>query len=232
LPADAPDGIPDILDDKVGYTGLSLGGVMGGGIVPLSPDIEVAFINVGGGGLTNILLESVIFGTFIQLLKPPEAKDYDVKRFFPIIQTIFDPGDPVNFAEGMLWEPFTELGCEPRPVLFQMVENDLYVPNLTNESLGRAAGTLQVGEPYHEVLDMPYGGALPISANLPNGLTTGYFQYSHNCTADGAWHLPFNHGDMINSEVGMTQWRHFIETFYETGTAEIIDPYLPPLDCR
>ncbi|MBI5527814.1 MAG: hypothetical protein HY897_15905 [Deltaproteobacteria bacterium] len=229
LPEGAPDGVPEVKVEHVGYTGLSLGGCMGGGIVPLVSEIEVGQINVGGGGLTDILLNSTIFGSFILLLKPQGSSSFDIDYFFPIIQTIFDPADPVNYAIGMFHEPFAEIGAKAKPVIFEMVEGDLFVPNYTNEMLGRAARTVQVGKQYHDVPGMEAGPPIPVSANLPSGLTTGYFQFKESCTEDGSKNfLNFNHGDMLNSPNGAVQWRHWFRTFYDTGTAEILDPYEQP----
>lgn len=241
LPANEPNGIPDILDDKVGYTSLSLGGVMGGGIVALSPDIDIAFNNVGGGGVLDIILKGAMFGSVVNGISQTiaaidkSAPSYELDRWFPFLQTIMDPGDPVNFALGMFKEPFTELGNVPKSVLFMMVVGDTIVGPLCNESLGRAAGTVQVGDPYSSVPAMPFGGYFPIKGNMPDGITTGYNQFHHNCHEGDTrqYHrIPFNHGDMVNKPVSVRQWRHFFESYYETGTAEIIDPYAPPLDCR
>lgn len=242
LPAGEPDGIPDIVDDKVGYTCLSLGGVMGGGIIALSPDIEIAFDNVGGGGVLDIILKGLLFGSIVNSMGQavfafsPDSPTWELDRWFPLLQTVMDPGDPVNFAQGMFQAPFLELGNRPKPVLFQMVNNDTTVPPITNESLGRAAGTVQVGDPYTRVPLMPFGGQLPLKANGPGGITHGYNQFSHNCQEDGSggglFDARFLHGDMVNKPVAVRQWRHFFETFYASGTAEIINPYAPPFDCR
>ena len=241
LPANAPDGVPDILDDKAGYTCLSLGGVMGGGIIALSPDVEIAFDQVGGGGVLDIILKGALFGSIVNTLAQTlfagdgSAPSYELDRWFPLLQTLMDPGDPLNYAEGMFEEPFSSLGNEPKPVLFMMVENDLIVGNLANESLGRAAGAPQVGDPYHVVVGMEQGGGFPVAGNGPGGVTIGYNQFSHNCQEGDATQfaqVPFNHGDGLNKPVSVRQWRHFFESFYETGVAEIIDPYAPPLDCR
>jgi len=242
LPEGAPDGVPDIVDDKVGYTCLSLGGVMSGGILALSPDIEVGFNNVGGAGVLDIILKGALFGSIIngigQLVSSsdPSSPSYELDRWFPFLQTLMDPGDPANYAMGIFAEPFTELGNAPKPIVFQMVEGDLIVGNLSNETLGRAAGAVQVGDPYHEVKAMAQGGGFPVAGNGPGGITQGYNQFSHNCQPDGSGggilDPRFTHGDSLNKPVTVRQWRHFFESFYETGTAEIIDPYAPPLDCR
>ena len=232
-----PDGTPDILDDKVGYTGLSLGGVMGGGIIALSPDIEIAFNNVGGGGVLDIILSGALFGAPIGIISQvvfalEGSPSYELNRWFPFLQTIMDPGDPLNFAEGMFDKPFTELGGEAKPVVFQMVFLDTTVPPITNESLGRAADTVQIGDPYSRVPALPGVLDFPVAGNRSGGITTGYNQFYHNCQADGSNDGIFLHGDMINKPVAVRQWRHFFESFYQTGIAEIVDPYAAPYDCR
>src|SRR4029077_8013284 len=42
-------------DGHIFYVGHSLGGLMGSGTVPISPDIQAALLNATGGGLTNQL---------------------------------------------------------------------------------------------------------------------------------------------------------------------------------
>ncbi|MCG3172091.1 MAG: hypothetical protein GMKNLPBB_00236 [Myxococcota bacterium] len=222
LPAGAPDGKPEIQAKDVMYIGHSLGGILGTGYMAMDRLNSMGVLVAGGGGLTNILLESALFGTFIKLLAPPNTTEAQVQAFFPVLQTMFEKGDPGNLAHLIHRNPMGGAGPSKRKhVLFQAVEQDTYVPNLPNELLGRALGIPLLQPVLHPVPGMPLENrALPVSANSTDGLTAGYFQFDIQNRKDKADHSGFE-----NTEEARTQWLHWYKTWLEKGSPELIDPY-------
>ncbi len=220
LPAGAPDGVPELAAAPLYLTGHSLGGSMAGGVAALTPRVVIANLCAGGGGVLNILLRSQLFGTFVTALKPKDSTVADVHRFFPVLQTLVERGDPANYARLLTAEPLVELGATPRHVLYQEVVGDTYVPNITNELLGRALGLAHVRPVVHEVFGLAPADE-PLALNHPNGVTAGFFQFD----LQNGGTEPAVHTHIFADEVAQEQWIHFFATYRDSGRPEIEDPY-------
>jgi hypothetical protein len=220
LPAGALDGVPEIAAAPVYLTGHSLGATMGGAVTALSPRVAIANLCAGGGGVMNILLRSQLFGTFITALKPEGTSQADIRRFFPVLQTLVERGDPANYARLVSAEPLAALGCTPRHVLFQEVMDDTYVPNHTNELLARALGLSHVRPVLREVFGLPAVDE-PLSPDGASGLTLAFFQFD----LQNGGTEPAVHTHIFADQVAQTQWIHFFKTYRDAGRPEVVDPY-------
>ncbi|MCA9669866.1 MAG: alpha/beta fold hydrolase [Myxococcales bacterium] len=222
LPATQPDGTPEIMASEIIVAGHSLGGILGSGLLAIDARCPMGILTAGGAGLTNILLESGLFGTFILGLKPAGTSDADVRSFFPLLQTLFERGDPGNFASGIQRTPWGAPGATTlKHVLYPMVENDKFVPNLPNEALARAAGVPQVPPVLHAVPGLEVTAKAPLSANGREGKTAAYFQYDIVNGSETATHT-----NLTGSPEARAQLSHWLETYLATGTPEVIDPYV------
>jgi hypothetical protein len=135
-----------ILDpDKVVFIGESFGGIIGGSLMGVAPDIEAGALLVPGGGWSHTLpkseiyrrdmiggisIESIVNGLF------PDPLERAV--IFTLLQPIFDPVDSVTFARHWSREPLGNLA--PRHVLIQIGLQDDTVPPFSAEMLARPAG--------------------------------------------------------------------------------------------
>ncbi len=86
---------------RISFVGQSLGGIIGTVFMGVQPDVQVALLNVPGGGIANLLEGSPTFGPRIraglaQLGLSPGTSDY--AAFFGAAQTVIDSGDPINWA--------------------------------------------------------------------------------------------------------------------------------------
>ncbi|MBW1809291.1 MAG: hypothetical protein JRJ87_13935 [Deltaproteobacteria bacterium] len=220
LPEGNPDGQTEILAAPVYLSGHSLGAIIAGGAIGLSPRIPIANLCAGGGSLpTNLFMRSEIFGTFIDMLRPEDTTEADVKRFMPLLQILVERGDPVNLARLAITEPNAAAGSVPKHILFQEVMNDTFVPNQANDAMGRGLGLSHVQPVIREVFGL---AALdePCSLNNPQNVTAAFFQF--DILADGT---TAEHTEIYADPVAQTQWIHFFETFRDTGIPEVIDPY-------
>ena len=220
LPLGAPDGLPEIEASPLYLTGHSLGASIGAAVTALSPRVAIVNLCAGGGGVLNILLRGEVFNLFVIALAPEGTTDADLRRFFPLLQTLMERGDPANYARLVTSEPLTGSGCTFKHVLFQEVEADTFVPNITNELLSRGLGLAHVRPVEHEVYGLPSMDE-PMAMNHENDVTAGFFQF--------AWQNegtePAIHTHIFADEVAQAQWIHFFSTFRASGRPEVINPY-------
>jgi dienelactone hydrolase len=86
---------------RISFVGQSLGGIIGTVFMGVQPDVQVALLNVPGGGIPRMLEASPAFGPRIiaglaALGVNRGTPDYDA--FFGATQTVIDSADPVNWA--------------------------------------------------------------------------------------------------------------------------------------
>ena len=218
LPDGNPDGVYELRADPVYLSGHSLGAVISAGAGALSPRIPIVNLSTGGGRLaTNLFMRSEVLGFFIDALKPEGTTDTDVRRFMPLLQMLIERGDPVNLARLVIAEPPT--GSASKHVLFGTVKDDGYVPNPSNEVLGRALGVDHLQPVVWDIYGLNTLDE-PSSANHSQGVTAVLFQFDR--LADGS---PAGHTEIYADTTAQTQWIHFFETYRDSGTPEAADPY-------
>jgi len=212
------DGVTDLDPDRLGYLGVSLGGIMGPELLALSPRLAVGVLIVPGGRVSSIVSDAAQFQVLVDALRPPEATDGDVARFFPVLQTILDRGDAAVWATGLLHAPAAQ------DILFGMVIDDDTVPNVSNRVLARAMGIPQVPPVLQSIDPLPTTGPAPVSANGELGQTVGLFQFDRIVDARGQI-VPATHSNVGASTVGLECWSRFLEGWLTDGTPVIVDPY-------
>ena len=114
------DARPDFDVTKIAYTGQSLGAINLIPAMALETTVNVGVLNVGGGGIAQLLNGSPTFGPRIRagLLAgaglSPGTSSFD--QYFTVTQTVIDAADPLNWAKA--------LGASDR-ILFQEVVGTL-----------------------------------------------------------------------------------------------------------
>ncbi len=110
------DGAPDFDVTKIAYTGQSLGAINLIPAMALETTVNVGVLNVGGGGIAQLLNGSPTFGPRIRAGLAagaglqPGTSSFD--QYFTVTQTVIDAADPINWAKA--------LGASDR-ILFQEV---------------------------------------------------------------------------------------------------------------
>jgi len=130
------DGTSDVDKSRIHYLGQSLGGIVGGVHVHFSDDMRTATLNVAGGLIAKLALDSPSFGPSIRAgLGASGLVDNSTlfNNFFRDFQTVLDPGDPVNH----IYDAQKEVA-----VHIQKVVGDTVVPNSATDRL-IAAGQLK-----------------------------------------------------------------------------------------
>lgn len=139
--------VPKIDGTKIAYFGNSLGGMQGAAAAAIEPLIKSWVLNVAGGGvITELAAHSprVAFDVSFAGTNFGGGSDHltESHPLMNLLQTLFDPGDPINYAPYVVKSPATVNGAvlPPKNVLQIEVVYDEFVPNEANEALARALG--------------------------------------------------------------------------------------------
>lgn len=217
------DGAPDLDASRLGYIGASLGGTMGPELLALSDRFQMSVLSVPGGRLASIISDSQTFGPLIEAMRPAEATEGDVQRFFPVLQTLIERGDGSNYGRHVFVDRLDD-ATGPH-LLVQMAIDDTIMPNSTTRSLIRALELPVLPPVLQEVGLVEVTPPAPISGNLAEGQLTGaLFQFDRVTRSSGALEAA-THDTTTSSEEGLHQIFHFMETWLADGTPQLIDPY-------
>lgn len=221
------DAMPDVDPSRLAYLGVSLGGIMGPEVLALTETYGAAVLVVPGGRVTAILSDSETFGALVVTLRPRGVTEGDVRRFFPILQTVIDRGDPASYAPHVLVDRLAPSAMGPPPsVLLGVVLDDDTVPNLSNYTLARAFDVPIVPPVLRPEPGLAAAPAAPLSGNVAGGTATaGLLQFDVIRDDDGSIDVA-THSNVGDSEVGAAAWLGFLRSHWDAGLAEIIDPYV------
>jgi hypothetical protein len=120
--------------DELYYAGQSLGGIIGGTFVPLSPEIRRAVLNVPGADTVDLFDQSTFFSAHVNAFFQREGVErgtFDAERFLDVARWFMDATDPASVATSML---------ENREVLIQMATLDFIIPNEFTRKLADLTG--------------------------------------------------------------------------------------------
>ncbi len=216
------DGTGDVDGARLAYLGVSLGGLMGPELITATDAYGAGVLVVPGGRVSTIISDSPLFGTLIELLRPRNATEGDVRRFFPVLQTVLDAGDPASYGVHTVRDRFARAPRVPS-VLMGMVLDDQVVPNIAGLALGRAL-QIPIVEPLLREQEGFEVVAGPLSGNVADGAATaGMLEFDR--VGDGAGGArQATHDNSGDSDVGAAAWLDFLTTHFG-GLARIRDPY-------
>lgn len=156
-----------LADDRFGFVGYSLGGIIGTSFVASEPEIGAAYLAFTGGAIVHAVAESPAFNSaYLPQLFPLlgldiETVDYERLHpsFYPELAlwaTLFDRGDSLGYARALRRSDVS--------VLMAMARHDETLPNVNTESLARALGAPMIGgEPLYVDLEP---ATAPLRANV------------------------------------------------------------------
>jgi pimeloyl-ACP methyl ester carboxylesterase len=101
IPGLSYTGATDFDGSRIEFVGQSLGSIIGTAFIAMEPHVNVAVLNVPGGGIARLLDASPAFGPSIHAGLAAAGltqgtPQYDA--FFVAAQTVADSGDSINFA--------------------------------------------------------------------------------------------------------------------------------------
>ena len=218
------DGSPDLDTSGFAYHGVSLGGMMGPALLAMSDRFEAAVLSVAGGRLLTFATDNGQIDAFKPFLYDIVGGEAEFIRLLTVAQALVDAADPATHAAHVQIDRF--LGQAP-DVLMPVAIDDQTVPPSSGKALARALDLPHVGTVFDPVRLLTAGPPLPTTSNKTltedTARTAGFFQMDR-ATEQGVV-VPSTHGNVPFGPEGQLQLRHFLETWRDTGRAEIIDPY-------
>jgi len=134
------DGVQDADANRIHFSGLSLGAIVGIAHAKFTPGAKSAAVAAPGGVMTRIATESPAFkNLFNSALAAqstfflPNSTFYN--NFFRDAQTLIDPGDPINHICDCIRQ---------QPLLVFQVKGDAVVPNANTQLLVNAGPLRQI----------------------------------------------------------------------------------------
>jgi hypothetical protein len=128
----------------VAYYGNSQGGILGGPVTALSPDVRNAVLYVPGMNYSILLPRSVDFdepdttADFAGVLAQGYPLRADRPLVYALMQLLWDRGEPAGYAERMAGRPLPR--TPSHRVLIEMAFGDHQVANVTAEAEARTIG--------------------------------------------------------------------------------------------
>ena len=148
--------------DHIYWTGVSLGGIMGSVVSSVDPAYKAMLLNVPGGDLPNLMLESNMFrGTLVDGLKAKGIVEGSAEwdSFLGAAHWLLDEIDPINiipYAKAGGWKTVNPATLElspapPKRLRVHMALNDVVVPNSSTAALVKA-GKINKDTEYREFI--------------------------------------------------------------------------------
>jgi hypothetical protein len=130
---------PSVLrTDHVYYMGASQGGIMGGALTAISPDVTQASLLVGAMNYSVLLPRSVDYAEYAALLNNSYTDELERPLLFSLIQMLWDRGEPDGYAHVMTDDPPPETPAHN--VTLMIALGDHQVTNFAAEVEARTVG--------------------------------------------------------------------------------------------
>ena len=120
------------------YYGNSQGGIAGGALTAVEPDITRTVLYVPGMNYSTLLTRSVDFNDYSAILYPSYPDESDRPLLLAMIQMLWDRGEPDGYANHMTSDPLPNTPAHH--VLIEMAYGDHQVSNVAAEVEARTIG--------------------------------------------------------------------------------------------
>ena len=138
-PAFRFNGVSALDPSNVSYYGNSQGGIAGGALTAIEPDVTRSVLYVPGMNYGGILLtRSVDFEDYAQVLYPAYTDEGERPLLLSMIQSMWDRGEPNGYANHMTTNPLP--GTPEHEVMIAMAYGDHQVANIATEVEARTIG--------------------------------------------------------------------------------------------
>ena len=129
-----------VIDHSQGlyYYGNSQGGIAGGALTAVEPDITRTVLYVPGMNYSTLLTRSVDFDDYAAILYPSYPTESERPLLLAMIQLMWDRGEPNGYANHMTSDPLP--GTPAHHVLIDMSYGDHQVSNVATEVEARTIG--------------------------------------------------------------------------------------------
>jgi hypothetical protein len=145
---------------SVSYYGNSQGGIAGGALTAIEPDVTRSVLYVPGMNYGGVLLtRSVDFKDYAQILYPAYPDEGERPLLLSLIQSLWDRGEPDGYANHMTTDPLP--GTPAHHVMIEMAYGDHQVANAATEVEARTIGA-SLRQPAIDANRLPPGYTQPL----------------------------------------------------------------------
>jgi len=120
------------------YDGNSQGGIYGGTLTAISPDVDRSVLGVPAMNYSTLLQRSTDFAQYGAVLYASYPKEIERPLLFSLIQQLWDRSDPNGYAWHMTTDPYPD--TPPHTVLMQSAVGDHQVANVAADVEARTIG--------------------------------------------------------------------------------------------
>jgi hypothetical protein len=120
------------------YDGNSQGGIYGGTLTAISPDVQRATLGVPAMNYSTLLQRSTDFGQYAAVMNTSYPDELERPLLFSLIQQLWDRSDPNGYAQHMTTDPYP--GTPQHVVLMQSAVGDHQVANVAADVEARTIG--------------------------------------------------------------------------------------------
>lgn len=149
--------------DEIYYTGASQGGIFGGTLMGVSPDISRGALNVPGAIYPLMQTRSTNFDEFELIYAAWYEDRIDREFYWPLMGHLFDKVDPITYLPHLLADPLP--GTPTKHILYQAGTNDSQVCNLSTEVAARTAGLVLITPSVRDVWGLEEAPAGPFDGS-------------------------------------------------------------------
>jgi hypothetical protein len=157
-------------DKGLFYYGNSQGGIAGGALTAVEPDITRTVLYVPGMNYSTLLTRSVDFADYALILYPSYPDEGVRPLLLSMIQTMWDRGEPDGYANHMTSHPLPKTPAHK--VLIEMAYGDHQVANVATEVEARTIGA-PLHRPALDAFRLPDGFDAPFFAMPKLGSLSG-----------------------------------------------------------
>ncbi len=157
-PAFQFSGNPVLDPSQVFYYGNSQGGIAGGALTAVEPDVTRSVLYVPGMNYSLLLTRSVDFEDYALILYPSYPDEGQRPLLLSLIQSLWDRGEPSGYANHMTTDPLPD--TPPHKVLIEMSYGDHQVANVATEAEARTIGA-PLRQPALDLNRLPAGFEQP-----------------------------------------------------------------------
>ncbi len=146
---------------QVYYIGGSQGGIMGGTVVGLAPNLDRGMLGVGGANYSLMVWRSTAFSELETVWGSFHPDGVEREFLFALFQSQFDFSDPLSYDD-LLADPIIP-GGEKALMLLESI-GDAQVPNIASEMMARTYGMEMLDPPIYPVFGVP-GTTEPVAGH-------------------------------------------------------------------
>jgi hypothetical protein len=187
---DKGDGLKPYIDTtRAYYDGNSQGGIYGGTVLAVAPDIDRGILGVPGINYSTLLTRSKDFALYSVPLYTTYPSEFERSLLLSVIQILWDRSDPDGYVNQLTDDPLPN--TPPHKVMYQASFGDHQVANVTADTAARTVGAAVDQHPLEEGRSpdvTPVWGVPRIASYPYDGSAIVYFDsgpYDETTNPDG-----------------------------------------------